>query len=157
MKNWFRILRFLINIIALFVMVSGLILTVLGVVHFVTVFFHIDSESNVPGRMAIGLLHAVDFFLVAIVFYVLSIGMMVLFADPETKLPFKMPEWLHVKNFVELKVILWEAILTSLVVYYIAGLAEKKINGEELSVLNLVLPGAVLLIAISLFFLKKGE
>jgi hypothetical protein len=44
-----------------------------------------------------------------------------------------------------------------MVVYYVAGLAEKKINGEELSVYNLILPGAILLIAISLFFLKKGE
>src|SRR6476620_3971017 len=101
MKNWFRILRFLINIIALFVLISGLILTVLGVVHFVRVFFHLDAESNIPGRMAIGLLHAVDFFLVAIVFYVLAIGMLVLFADPEEKLPVKLPEWLHVRNFVE--------------------------------------------------------
>jgi uncharacterized membrane protein YqhA len=158
MKNWLRILRFLINIIALFVLISGVVLTILGVVHFVSVFFHVDSNSNnIPGLMAIGLLHAVDLFLVAIVFYVLAIGMMVLFADPEDKLPVKLPAWLHVKNFVELKVILWEAIMTTLVVYYVAGLAEKKIHGDELSVYNLILPGAVLLIAISLFFLKKGE
>jgi uncharacterized membrane protein YqhA len=158
MKNWFRIMRLLINVIAFFVLVSGMILTLLGVFHFVMVFFNFNSDSrNIPGMMAIGLLHAVDLFLVAVVFYVLAIGMLVLFADPEEKLPVKLPEWLHVKNFVELKVILWEAILTTLVVYYIAGLAEKKIEGGELSIYNLILPGAVLLIAVSLFFLKKGE
>ena len=107
--------------------------------------------------MVIGLLHTVDLFLVAIVFFVLSIGMVVLFADPDKGFPLRLPKWLHVHNFVELKIILWEAILTTLVVYYVAGLAEKKINGEEITINILILPGAVLLIALSLFFVKRGE
>ena len=37
---------------------------------------------DTAGKMAIALLHAVDLFLVAIVFFVLSIGMLILFADP---------------------------------------------------------------------------
>ena len=68
-----------------------------------------------------------------------------------------LPAWLHVKNFVELKIILWEAILTTMVIYYLAGLAEKKINGVEIALDNLILPGAILLIALSLFLLKKHE
>jgi len=47
-----------------------------------------------------------------------------------------------------------EAILTALVVDHFAGLEEKKINGEELTVYNLTLPGAVLLISLSLFSVK---
>jgi len=52
---------------------------------------------------------------------------------------------------------LWEAILTTLVVSYLAGLAEKKFDKQLISIYDLILPGAILLIALSLFFLKKGE
>jgi uncharacterized membrane protein YqhA len=157
MKNMYRIQKVLISIIALFVLASGIAITGLAAYHFVMAFSHIGSGEghDIAGRMAIGLLHAVDLFLVAIVFYVLSIGMLILFIDPESGFPLKLPKWLHVESFVELKIILWEAILTALVVDYIADLAEKKINGEELTVYNLILPGAVLLISLSLFFVKK--
>ena len=95
--------------------------------------------------------------MVAIVFFVLAIGMMVLFVDADGRLPIKLPEWLRVRSVVELKIILWEAILTTLVVYYIAGLAEKKIKGAEITLTNLILPGVVLLIAMSLYFVKKED
>jgi uncharacterized membrane protein YqhA len=157
MKNMFRIQKVLISIIAYFVLASGIALTGLAAYRFVMAFSHMGSSDahNIPGKMAIGLLHAVDLFLVAIVFYVLSIGMLILFTDADSGFPIKLPRWLHVESFVELKIILWEAILTALVVDYIAGLAEKKINGEELTIYNLILPGAVLLISLSLFFVKK--
>jgi uncharacterized membrane protein YqhA len=157
MKSMFRIQKLLISIIAFFVLAAGIALTVLAGYHFAMAFSHLGSGDGheTAGRMAIGLLHAVDMFLVAIVFFVLSIGMLVLFVDPASGYPLKLPKWLHVENFVELKIILWEAILTVLVVDYIAGLAEKKINNEELSVYSLILPGAVLLISLSLFLVKK--
>jgi uncharacterized membrane protein YqhA len=157
MKNMFRIQKILINIIALFVLVSGIALTILAVFHFAMAFSHFGSGEpyKTTGRMAIGILHAVDLFLVAIVFFVLSIGIQILFMDPEADFPLKLPNWLHVESFVELKIILWEAILTVLIVDYVGGLAEKKFNGEELDIYNLILPGAVLLISLSLFFVKK--
>jgi len=159
MKSTYNILKIFIGIIALLVLASGIVLTCLGAYHFVKVLSLLVSDKShfTASLMAIGLLHAVDFFLVAIVFFILALGMVVLFAYPNTNAALMLPEWLRVKNFVELKIILWEAILTTLVVYYSAGLAEKKINGEELTLYSLILPGAVLLIAISLFFLKKGE
>ena len=159
MRFMFRILKVLINIIALLVLASGVVLTGLGAYDFFHVFtyFDVSDSHNATRLMVIGLLHAVDLFLVAIVFYVLSIGMMVLFLDADTNFPIKLPDWLRVKSFVELKIILWEAILTTLVVYYVAGMAEKKIRGDEITVHSLILPGAVLLIAMSLYFVKKGE
>ena len=157
MKNMYRIQKVLISIIALFVLASGIALTCLAAYRFVMAFSHLGSGDphDIPGRMAIGLLHAVDLFLVAIVFFVLSIGMLILFTDADAGFPIKLPKWLHVESFVELKIILWEAILTALVVDYIAGLAEKKINSMELGIYDLIMPGAVLLISLSLFFVKR--
>ena len=159
MKLIYSSVRVFILIIALIVFASGIVLTVIGAFDFAKVFSLIGtSEHNdVRGLMAIGLLHAVDIFLIAIVFFVLAFGMLILFGNPESKFPLTLPEWLHVQNFMELKAILWEAILTTLVVTYLAGLAERAIEGKEIEIQSLLIPGGILLIAVSLFFLKRAE
>ena len=102
--------------------------------------------------MAIGLLQSIDLFLVAIVFFVFSLGVLILFNNkPETVLPDNLPEWLKIKDFIQLKVILWEAILTTLVISYLAGLAERKLHGSELGLQNLIVPGAILLRSACIF------
>ena len=58
---------------------------------------------------------------------------------------------------MQLKVILWEAILTTLVVLYLAVLVEKAVKGLQVGYVDLVVPGAILLLAASIFLLKKGE
>ena len=158
MKKTFAAVKVVVSAIALLVFASGVVLTLIGVYDFAIVFAHLGpgSQENIGRLMAIGLLHAVDIFLVSIVFFVLAIGILILFTDPDAPMP-KLPEWLHVKNFMELKAILWEAILTTLVVSYLAKLAEGEIEGKELTLQSLVIPGGILLIAISLFFLKRAE
>lgn len=158
MKRTFGAVKFVVAVIALLVFASGIVLTIVGVYDFAIVFAHLGpgSQENIGRLMAIGLLHAVDIFLVAIVFFVLAIGILILFTDPEAATP-KLPGWLHVKDFMELKAILWEAILTTLVVSYLANLAQREIEGKELNLQNLVIPGGILLIAVSLFFLKRAE
>ena len=158
MRKTFGAVKIIIAVIALLVFVSGIILTFVGIYDFVIAFRHLGpSEEESIGRLiAIGLLHSVDMFLVAIVFFVLSIGVMILFTNPEANMP-KLPAWLHVRNFMELKAILWEAIMTTLVVAYLAKLAEGEIEGKQLAFPDLLMPGGVLLIALSLFLLKKAE
>jgi|GEM_PF-1212141 len=158
MKNIYTTVRIIISVLALLMLLSGIALTVLGGYEFALVFTLLTNGMPHAGRMmAIDLLHAVDLFLVAIVFFVLSLGILVLFNNPDSPLPVRLPEWLRIKNFMQLKIILWEAILTTLVVAYLAMLAEKEIQGEEITVQTLVVPGGIFLIALSLFFLKKGE
>src|SRR4051812_31665253 len=106
MKNAYRALKYIITSIAFLVFVAGFILAALGAYGIVLAFLHIGEESNKIGLLAIGLLQAVDLFLIAIVFFVLSIGFMLLFNEPSKPFPVSLPEWLRVKNFIELKVIL---------------------------------------------------
>ena len=158
MKRIFSALAFIITAIAILVFIAGIVLTLLGIYEFGFAFTHWESidphqAGNVLGT---GLLKAVDLFLMAIVFFIFSLGFLILFS-PETLLPLKLPEWLRIKNFMQLKAILWEAILTTLVVSYLSGLAEQKVQGLPNTVDNLILPGAILIIALSLFVLKKGE
>ena len=159
MKNVFNALKFFISIIALLVLASGVVLTMLGVYDFIMAIVGQDygDAHNLARSMAIGLLKSVDLFLIAIVFFVFALGILVLFHSAEQPFPIKLPEWLRIKNFMQLKVILWEAILTTMVTSYLATLAELRMNGSEITKMQLVVPAAILMISVSLFFLKKGE
>ncbi|MFT3750035.1 MAG: YqhA family protein [Agriterribacter sp.] len=159
MKNIYELLRMIASCIAVLIFLAGILLVILGCYEFITTLIHAKKEelAVIPGVIAIGLLSAVDILLVAIVLLVFSIGILLLFNDPVKLLPVRLPEWLRVKNFMQLKIILWEAVLTTLVVGYLSGLAEKKFNGEQIRVEHLVLPGGIFLVSLSLYFLKRGE
>lgn len=159
MKKIYGILKIITSFIAMLVFTAGIVLTLLGVYHFALALRHIHNmgEHQFPGLMAIELLAGVDILLIAIVLLVFSIGILLLFNDPVKLLPVRLPEWLRIKNFMQLKVILWEAILTTLVIGYLTGVAEIKLNGEELQVRNLIIPAGILLISFSLYLLKKSE
>lgn len=159
MKNTYRILKIIIGIIALLIFFAGIVLVLLGSYDFAMAFSHLGSpdKHRLAGAIAIGLLAAIDLYLIAIVFFVFSLGLLLLFESPDIEIPVKIPGWLRVKNFMQLKVILWESILTTLVIGYLTSLAEKRINSREFTLHDLIIPSGILLIALSLSFLKKGE
>lgn len=160
MKTLFSALNAIVRAIAYLVFGAGLVLTCLGIYDFIHAFTHVDElgQKGIAGIIAIGMLQSVDMFLIAIVFFVFSLGVLILFNNKtEQALPANLPPWLKIRDFIQLKVILWEAILTTMLISYIAGLAEKKLHGAEFNVQNLIIPGAILAVALSLFFLKKGE
>jgi uncharacterized membrane protein YqhA len=158
MKTTFSVLRFIIRVIALLVFIGGIIITLLGGYELIMSLTHLgDDKEKMVALTAVALLQSMDMFLIAIVFFVFSLGMLVLFNRPDEALPLKLPEWIKIKNFMELKLILWESILTTLVVAYFSGIVRAKMQGHDITIYSLVVPGAILLIAISLFFLKKGE
>ena len=160
MKTLFNLLTIIIIIIVVFFFAAGVFITGLGIYDFSHA-FHFFDQSGEHGSVqyaTLSLLKAVDLFLLAIVLFVFSFGLMVLFNNKtEQALPQNLPTWLKVKNFIELKVILWEAVLTTLVISYLAYLAELRVEGKAITFQDLTVPGAILLIAVSLFFLKKGE
>ena len=159
MKSIYSSLKIIIYIISLLVFLAGIILVLLGVYDIALSFNHIERNDphQIPGLIATGLLKGVDLFLMAIVFFVLSIGIVVLFNTEEKLSSLPIPEWLKVKNFVQLKIILWEAILTTLVIASLASLVEKKSYNIQIDVEAFIVPGIILLIAISLHFMKRGD
>ena len=159
MKNLYNALKAIVSVIAILIFLAGLVLTILGGLDFAHAFQHITTadKDHFVGITAVSLLRAVDMFLISIVLYVFSLGLLMLFSRPDQPIPIKVPEWLRVKSFIQLKLILWEAILTTLVVSYLAGLVRLKIDGQKIDYDSLYIPGGIFLIAVSLFFLKKGE
>jgi len=129
----------------------GIYLSVDGILGIFRGEIHTDTH---PGLM---LLESLDVFLVAIVFFIFAIGIAVLFlAKPKEdgSSTLQLPKWLNINNFTDLKLLLWEAVLTTLVVYFVSDII-KKDGHYDWTIL--LLPGAILLLTVSTFLLKKGH
>ena len=65
-----------------------------------------------------------------------------------------MPVWLRIQSIGELKVLLWETVLTTLLIASLPVLVAGLVGQLSWSVL--IIPAAILLLALSLFFMKKA-
>ena len=112
-----------------------------------------EGENVRPG---LELLHSLDFLLIALVLLILGLGVAKLFLLPPQTAhrPYALPTWLRMETFSDLKVLLWETILTALVVFGLPTLSADLVVRLEPSAL--VLPGAILLLALGLFFMKRA-
>ncbi len=100
---------------------------------------------------------ALDMFLISLLFLIFSLGFSQLFLLPSAftnALSKLTPAWLHVKNFTELKLILWETILTTMIIMFVSELIKSNGNYKyEFA----IYPIGIILIALSGFFIRSGE
>ncbi len=109
------------------------------------------------GRPGLELLHSLDFLFVSLVFLVLGLSIAKLFLLGPTDVDdAALPSWLRLHSISELKVLLWE---TSLVTMLVVSLSEMTANLDSPNRTWAVLltPAAILLLAISLYFIKRKE
>jgi len=105
-----------------------------------------------PGRH---IAESVDALLFSLVLIVLAIGTTSLFLFvPGQGQTSTLPDWMRIKSLTELKLLLWEAILAMLVVAAAAGIISDLPNLEWR---HLVMPGAILILSVSYFLLKRTE
>jgi uncharacterized membrane protein YqhA len=112
-----------------------------------------DGESG--ERPAVGLLHSLDFMLVALVLLILSLGIARLFLLTPAATHARAatdPSWLNIESFGELKILLWETILFALVVVSLSTLSAA--ITAEIGWTALIVPGAILLLAASLRLMR---
>lgn len=133
---------------SLFFVVGGTIFSVRGYIEFTKNGF-IPNESYNP---ALYLLKGLDAFMLAIIFMIFGLGIARLFIFNEVSAD-QIPNWLRFHEMKGLKVLLWETILVTLVIYCLQVLLTHK----ELSLDLLILPGAILLLAVALFFVRWKE
>jgi uncharacterized membrane protein YqhA len=137
----------LINSFALILV--GAFLSVKGIIGIVR--GGIGTEAH-PALM---ILESLDVFLIALVFLIFAIGIAKLFhPGSDEELSGVVPSWLNIHNFGELKLVLWEAIMTTLVVLFAAEIVK---HGGEFSWTMMVIPASILLLSVSMFVLKKSE
>jgi uncharacterized membrane protein YqhA len=133
---------------AVFFIVGGTVLSIKGYIEFAQNGF-IPSETYQPGLY---ILKGLDGFMLAIIFLIFAFGIarLFLFNDASDD---KIPTWLMFKDMKGLKVLLWETILVTLVIYCLQILLTHKQQSPEM----LILPGAILILAIALFFIRWKE
>src|SRR5690606_14023147 len=83
-------------------------------------------KGKVDERPGVHLVEALDGFLLAFVFLIFAIGFGKLFLPDHRLLRSVQIAWLQPKSFSDLKHILWEAVLTTLVVLVAISVVEQK-------------------------------
>ena len=133
---------------SIFFIVGGTIISIKGYIEFTRNSF-IPNETYMPGML---ILKGLDGFMLAIIFIIFGLGIARLFLFNDVP-DDQVPNWLRFKGVKGLKVLLWETILVTLVIYCLQVL----LTHEELSLELLILPGAILLLAVALFFVRWKE
>ena len=154
MKTLFKLI---IGVPVIFTFLIGLIFfgfgvyaTVLGINGILKGQIHTDATPGVT------LFQALDVFIIGFLFLIFSIGFSQLFIPKPSKLMNSLdtitPKWLKVENFTQLKLILWDTALTTLVVIVIGDAFRSKGNYDwQLT----IIPITILLISLSKFLIKK--
>ena len=147
-------LRYLAVVAVLFCILNSIAFLALGVYESFHAYPVIVTGMswNEAKSAGVSIVESIDTFLVALVLIILALGLTELFlVSDERRDALPIPPWMKVKSFLDLKLLLWEAVLTVLVVVFL-GLATKT---EDLRWEVLILPASILMLAISLFIMKK--
>jgi uncharacterized membrane protein YqhA len=113
------------------------------------------ERSGEEGRPGVHFAESVDALLFSLVMLVLAVGTASLFLPVRAEEDrHNLPEWMRVKSLTELKLLLWEAILATLVVTAASSIIGAMPHVEWQ---HMVLPAAILVLSISYFLLKKTE
>jgi uncharacterized membrane protein YqhA len=153
MINASRLLRvrYVFLLVSAFSFLSSLYFIGVGIMETVhaigTVLGH-DSDRIGAG---IRLFEALDRFLIAVLFYIFGVGMIKLFM-PELFRDAELPRWLDIRDIKELKVLLWETVLVTLMVLSVTEIVTAK---GELTWNALILPSVIVILSLSLFLMRS--
>lgn len=118
-----------------------------------------QGQVHTEVRPGIILFQALDVFLIGFLFLIFSFGFAQLFVSDNSKIKSLIldwtPNWLKVESFTQLKLILWDTILTTLVVLF-AGETFRNLD-DVYDWKLLYIPVAVLLIAVSKFLIIRSK
>ena len=147
-------IRYVAVVIVILAVLHALAFLVMGAEIAIKAYWHILDQSAAAARPGVELLHSLDFLFVSLVLLVLGLGIAKLFVvnltEDETA---ALPIWLRIDSISQLKVLLWETILTTLLIVALSDLIRGLFTKLEWSALTI--PAAILLLALSLFLIKK--
>ena len=144
--------RFLFIIASIFMMISAAFLLIAGAakcVHGYTEFLGAGFQPDLQSRPGLFLLEGLDNFMSALVFMIFGLGTARLFIF-EGMDEAKVPGWLRLRDIKDLKILLWETILITLVIFCISHIGRSDLNSIEI----LIFPGVIFILSISLFLVK---
>lgn len=154
MLNKILRIRYVYLIAVFFTLLNSLYFLFAGVLeslHGYKIFLQYGLEGK--ERPGVYLLGGLDLFLVSMVFLIFGLGILNIFINYH-KVDENLPDWLKINSFKGLKILLWETVMVTLVVFSFTGIIT---NRESLQWTALIIPGAIMLLSVGLFFMKKHE
>jgi uncharacterized membrane protein YqhA len=104
-------------------------------------------------RPGVQLLEGLDMFLISMVFFILAIGVLRIFVYTNHE-DNDLPKWLQFRGFIDLKALLWESVIVTLVVFsFTQSIARTDTPIEQ----ALKLPLVILVLSVSLLIVKKAH
>jgi uncharacterized membrane protein YqhA len=129
-------------------LVVGAVKTVHGYMEYAAVGFK-PSEDSRPGVYILG---GFDSFLISMIFLVVGLAIARIFIFDKIESD-QLPDWLNVHTIKDLKVLLWETILVTLVVLCITQVVRHPPDSWN----ELVYPLFILILSLALYLKKLGE
>jgi len=146
--------RYIAVIIVILAVLHAAAFLILGTKVAIQAYAHvIVGGGSTESRPGLELLHSLDFLFVSLVLMVLALGIAKLFLLGPNVDESGLPSWLRLHSITELKVLLWETVLTTLLIASLPGLVAGLFG--QLNWMVLVIPTAILVLAVSLHFMKK--
>jgi uncharacterized membrane protein YqhA len=112
------------------------------------------GDHDVRAKAMLSLLEVVDLFLIALVLFILGIGLAQLFLGEHLANHSEKFSWLHFHNFTELKLLIWKMILTTMLVSFFVLVYQER---DHLEWKILIFPVSILLISVSLYVIKADK
>lgn len=144
------ILRPAISVIVAILLIDALFLIVHGVKMTFGSYWTYIMEPEAE-RPLLNALEAVDLFFLALAFFIVAIGLVQLFIGEVPMLKSVSFSWLQIKDFTDLKLLLWYSFLVTILVLFMTQLMRVEDPDWKL----LILPISILLLSAGAYLVKK--
>ena len=148
-------IRYIYIIAVVFTLINSVVFMITGIFRSIEgyIMFYEQIAHHKEGRPGVMLLEGLDSFLISLVFLIFGLGILKIFTHYH-KEDANLPNWLKIDSFSELKILLWETILITIVILSISKLA---VANVVLSWDVLIMPCFLLLLTISYFLVKSKK
>ncbi len=114
-----------------------------------------NTDLKIPELVVVSLIESVDAFLFALVLLIFAFGIYQIFITKHAIDALESEHsWMNIRNISELKTILIEVIIVILFVYFLKNTV---IYHDQHLLEMIFLPVSILLLSVSLYFIRKGH
>ena len=146
-----KILRVVILIVVVITFINALVFFGLGVFHSAETYWNFFWGTAGEHRPALAIVESIDRFFIGFIFVIFSVGLSKLFLPRSTIFEKLDLQWLAIADFHQLKLLLWSAILTAVLVEWLVATAAK---GGYFDWPDLILPIGIFILAVAAKFVK---
>lgn len=151
-----KVIKILITIIVFFTFVNALFFIGLGVINIFKGGAILLNDSREISNSALKVIESLDMFLVALVFIIFTSGIYnIFFPHNESQNDansFTKKHIFRINSFSQLKILLWQTILTTLVIHFVSSIIQAH---GKLDWSFLIMPISILLLTISLGIFQR--